>query len=893
MKNQRFRFRHDLNWGDNTVSVLDVADPTDPVALTTPSVGALPYSVFVNGRYVYVANSGDGTVSLLQVQGLDTSSLLAHSAEFGTLDVGESANVSNQLTVGGALTVGSGNIYDRGGLSVGATNGTSILNGNVSFANELTNDSLESSIPGILSTPFVGGGPNSISGTGTIVYVTTNSGDQLVTIDVSDPRNPVVVANPAMGNGGQHIFIYGNVAYALNSADGTVSIFDVTNPAAPSLLTTQSVGTSPIHANVTGTDMFVTNAGDDDLAVFDVTNPASPTPVTTFSTGLGSVPTGLVLQGNLAYVTDNGTDDLQIIDITAPAVPVSLSTTSVGAGKAPYSVAVAGNYAYVVGNQSNDVTVLDVSNPSAPIIVTTVPTGSTPSNIFINGNRFYVTNQFSNDMSIYDITDPASPVLVGTPHVGGFPFDVFAKGEYQYVTLNSDDAIAILGPATLDSHLETTALDAQSAKFNSLSSEGNADVSGLLTVENSVSAGVNGIYSQGLVSILASSTALSAASIFDSASNTAPVLDVQGGCDNGMATGTNGLILAGNMTDQRKFTVTCSGNVFADGSYGSPAADFAEYFHLANGMTRQDVAPGSVMSISADATSSNATSSIEQAISRVSNRTLGVISSDPAFVGNGSQEYRNDPSYIVVGLLGQLPTKVSTMNGAIAAGDPLAPSPIPGVAMKATGSGYIIGTAQQSYDSPDQGLIQVYVRPSWQDGDMNASGTVMSTSTSFAPTELKGLAVIRAGDKEVHVGFASMGAYPMVSIQAIGEVDGGAWLSNITDTGFTIQMDAPLSTDLIFAWTADSAHAGESVYYSDNTTAPYDPMTGNPVGPILPDQPGQTSSTSSTVSTPSLSVPGDSSSTSLGGSSTSTPSVSSPSDATSTPPTTSSSSTSP
>jgi hypothetical protein len=52
-----------------------------------------------------------------------------------------------------------------------------------------------------------------------------------------------------------------------------------------------------------------------------------------------------------------------------------------------------------------------------------------------------------------------------------------------------------------------------------------------------------------------------------------------------------------------------------------------------------------------------------------------------------------EQNFVAVALAGRVPVKVDASFGSIEPGDPLAPSPLPGVAMKATGAGPVIGMA--------------------------------------------------------------------------------------------------------------------------------------------------------------------------------------------------------
>jgi len=64
----------------------------------------------------------------------------------------------------------------------------------------------------------------------------------------------------------------------------------------------------------------------------------------------------------------------------------------------------------------------------------------------------------------------------------------------------------------------------------------------------------------------------------------------------------------------------------------------------------------------------------------------------------------------VVAMIGRVPTKFSLENGPIGVGDPLTSSSQPGVAMKATKAGQIIGYAMQSSDAAKDGKLLVWLQ---------------------------------------------------------------------------------------------------------------------------------------------------------------------------------------
>jgi hypothetical protein len=90
---------------------------------------------------------------------------------------------------------------------------------------------------------------------------------------------------------------------------------------------------------------------------------------------------------------------------------------------------------------------------------------------------------------------------------------------------------------------------------------------------------------------------------------------------------------------------------------------------------------------------------------------IGVVSTNPGITLGDSGE-----GAYPIALAGQVPVKVTDINGAIHAGDPIASSDIPGVAMKASKSGNIIGTALENWN-PNSGkdTVTIFVNPTWHE----------------------------------------------------------------------------------------------------------------------------------------------------------------------------------
>ena len=93
---------------------------------------------------------------------------------------------------------------------------------------------------------------------------------------------------------------------------------------------------------------------------------------------------------------------------------------------------------------------------------------------------------------------------------------------------------------------------------------------------------------------------------------------------------------------------------------------------------------------------------------------LGVVTSKPALVIGGRNGLGVDGK--PVALTGRVPVKVSNVNGKIKTGDPLTSSNIPGVAMKATKTGPILGIAMRDYEGSGIGTVLTYIKTGYYTG---------------------------------------------------------------------------------------------------------------------------------------------------------------------------------
>jgi hypothetical protein len=167
-----------------------------------------------------------------------------------------------------------------------------------------------------------------------------------------------------------------------------------------------------------------------------------------------------------------------------------------------------------------------------------------------------------------------------------------------------------------------------------------------------------------------------------------------------------GLFMAGSIFNgPRKFHITNDGTYIA-------GSDFAEALPASKG--KADYAPGDVLVLSGEAPGT-----VEKASRPYDRCVAGVYSTRPGVLGADKQGTSQvDPNDLPVAILGIVPTKVSTENGPVRAGDLLTTSSTPGYAMKASPvrvgrakvyrTGAILGKALEPLKE-GKGIIKVLV----------------------------------------------------------------------------------------------------------------------------------------------------------------------------------------
>ena len=138
-----------------------------------------------------------------------------------------------------------------------------------------------------------------------------------------------------------------------------------------------------------------------------------------------------------------------------------------------------------------------------------------------------------------------------------------------------------------------------------------------------------------------------------------------------------------------------------DSSATQTGVDLAELF-----VSSEALEPGDVVSIDP-----NQSVQVKKSTVSYDNLAVGIVSTEPGIILGGPAEENAYP----ITLAGRTPVKVSIENGPIQPGDPITSSSIPGVGMKATKAGPVVGKALEPFNGAqgEIGKIMVFVNVSY------------------------------------------------------------------------------------------------------------------------------------------------------------------------------------
>lgn len=405
--------------GERGVEIIDIADPANPVHLSTIAGGDSQDLAAVDGR-LHILWNGDvrtynvsnpaipqflNTYSFGDLREIEARNAIVYAASGTTLfALDYSTPASPFLRDSIAFIRTNARAMDvRPGICAVA-NGDNIYLYDISNPSSLslTTTLVGVSDDGFFSRPMCEFGQ--ADGVPVLYYI--NSFSEVDSVSLANPASPVQM--PAFSDlSGTEAFAAPPASRAYIATSEVLYGYEVTLNAGHDLAWEEEI--TPVDGNgiyVSGSTLAW--AGNDSMLLYDVTNPASPVLASQTAVVGGSNEFRCV--GNLAYVLSFD-DLLSVYDIASPASPVLLGSDDL---RDTQSMDVAGQYLYAL-TYTDDLEIFRVNDPTNIRRQSTTPLGCSPSNIFVRGEHAFV--MCFDQVQIYDIGDPTAPILRYTSHL--------------------------------------------------------------------------------------------------------------------------------------------------------------------------------------------------------------------------------------------------------------------------------------------------------------------------------------------------------------------------------------------------------------------------------------------------------------------------------------------
>ena len=406
----------------------------------TPS--AMAVSPVANDPRMYVANTGSGTVSVINTA---TGQRIDANSSSSSMDISVGSSPS-------ALAVSA----DGKRLYVANTG-----SGTVSVIDTTTYTRIDANSSTLSKDISVGSSPSAlaISADGKRLYVANTGSNTVSVIDTSSYKvidtdtNALGVNSIAVGSSPSALVLNGTRLYVANRGSNTVSVIDT---AANKVIDTDTnalgvnsiaVGSSPSALVLNGTRLYVANRGSNTVSVIDTaTNKVIDTDTNAAginSIAVGSSPGGLALAGGRLYVVNTGSGTVSVINVATNQridVDPAAASMDIRVGSSPSAVAAGPNgTVYVTDAVDRTVRMLTIARGNTAPVSTAPPTVDAVN--LSNG-------AVSGLVNITDLDgDALTYSVVVSPTKGSLTFDP-ATGSYTYTPTQAARDAAVQTPAT-------------------------------------------------------------------------------------------------------------------------------------------------------------------------------------------------------------------------------------------------------------------------------------------------------------------------------------------------------------------------------------------------------------------------------------------------------------
>jgi hypothetical protein len=413
-----------LSLGWLGVRVLSVANPAQPVELTTVDTPVNARDVALLGNYAYVADQDRGLL---------------------VLDVSVPANASEVGSA--AISTHPQDVAVLDGYAYVATDGGA-------RAYDLSNPIAPTHVGSIFTAAPV----RDVDAVGDWLFLAAAEGGMYVA-SLNNPAAPAHVGTTGLAENARGLgridTLFGSGVFLANARAG-LGIVNVEDPTAPTAW--GKLNTDGYAFDITLSSIYgYLSSGDAGLITVNLINPLAPTQTSQLDKP-GSFILEAHVMGNRSYVSDNY-NGLAITSLSTPATPAEIGTTT--ETFSPNSTVVSGTLAFVASSSPHPLMIVDVSQPDAPSIVGHYETEGLGTSIAVRDQHAYLTLG-SYGLVVLNISDPTHPVAVGAYNTAGIAHKIILRGQRAYV---ADDRNGLLvfdlsqpaQPVLLAQHLTASA----------------------------------------------------------------------------------------------------------------------------------------------------------------------------------------------------------------------------------------------------------------------------------------------------------------------------------------------------------------------------------------------------------------------------------------------------
>ena len=299
-----------------------------------------------------------------------------------------------------------------------------------------------------------------------------------------------------------------------------MGVIDISNPASPSFVGKVTDSNFSATGGLAVRGKYVYSGDGERLFVVDISNPSIPKVV--FKYVFSRVLTDIAVSGNYLYSVSVSLESLDVFDISNPSSPVFVGSTGSAGTSLSGAVRsyVSGGYAYVGVTEGNKrLTVVDISNPRNPVVKTSlsISTLNNPRGLVVSGRYAYIKDDGAGALVIVDISNPLNPKVVGTKvdttnllGTGTVTTNRLAlSGRRIITTAPNTNKLTVWDAPGADVPLLSTG----DIETSNLKVWDTTDIGNWLNVRGGLNVGINGIQTDGRLSVTVASLSLTVASV--------------------------------------------------------------------------------------------------------------------------------------------------------------------------------------------------------------------------------------------------------------------------------------------------------------------------------------------------------------------------------------------